>query len=494
MILYATDPLFAWARLEDHPQLATLKELLEILPDHDLLAALRRARGRGRDDYPIPLLWGVVLCTVALRHCSFESCLAELQRNPALCRLLGVKTVDDLPKPWSVSRFLDVLGEPAHYAEVRKVFDVLVRRLGVAIPDLGQDTAGDSAALSARPKKNAAAVAEEVAQGLPQPSGGRKEYKDDNGVVVEAFEWFGYKHHLLVDVKHEVPLAWHISDTKSGDNEGVAALVEQAKANLPAGRIKSLAYDKAADDEKVHELLHDEQIKPLIKTRQMWKDELERQIPSSGDRRYPLNVLHDEAGTVYCYDRVSDPPVRHKMAYMGYEKDREKLKYRCPARHEGWACPSDERCNEARAFGLIVRVDPTVDLRRFPPIPRATKQFEQKYKGRTAVERVNARTKVFWGVDDGNITGACRFHAYMGVVMVVCVGLATLLAKTPRREGSMGDTRLGPIALALQEALEQKASDGKADQGERLAASALTKGQADSVSGEAEGSAGCDSS
>jgi hypothetical protein len=29
--------------------------------------------------------------------------------------------------------------------------------------------------------------------------------------------------------------------------------------------------------------------------------------------------VDDEAGTVYCYDTVSEPPVRHRMAYLGYE-------------------------------------------------------------------------------------------------------------------------------------------------------------------------------
>ena len=299
-------------------------------------------------------------------------------------------------------------------------------------------------------------MAEEIRQGLPQPSGGRKEYKDDAGQVVKVVEWFGYKHHLLVDVKHEVPLAYRVTDTKAGDNELVEALVEQAKANLPAQRIETLAYDKAADDEKVHAYLHQQGIKPLIRNRALWQDEPERQLPGPPGR-YPLHVLHDEAGTVYCYDRVSDPPVRHAMAYVGYEKDRETLKYRCPARHEGWDCPSDERCNAGKAYGLIVRVDHTLDLRRFPPIPRATKEFERRYKGRTAVERVNARTKIFWGIDDGNVTGSRRFHAYVGVVMAVCVAFAVLLAKAPRREGRLGKTRLSPIALALQEAL---ASEG----------------------------------
>ena len=98
---------------------------------------------------------------------------------------------------------------------------------------------------------------------------------------------------------------------------------------------------------------------------------------------------------------------------------------------------------------MTVRVKREIDLRRFPPIPRATKTFEREYKGRTAVERVNARMKIFWGVDDGNVTGAERFHAHVGVVMLVHVGLATLLAACPRREGTLGQTRLSPNAEAL---------------------------------------------
>src|SRR3954454_7356608 len=216
MQLYTTDPLFAWARLEDHPPLATLRDLLAALPDADLLDGLRRGRGQGRDDYP-------------------------------------------------------------------------------------------------------------VEQGLPQPSGGNKGYTDGDGRVTKVVEWFGYKWHLLVDVKHEVPLAYHISDTKAGDNEVLPQLVEQAKANLAEGRMKTLAYDKAADDGKVYEYLHGEQIKPLIHNRELWQEEPERPLPGP-PARYPLHVLHDEAGTVYCYDRVSDPPVRHRMAYVGYEKGRETLK------------------------------------------------------------------------------------------------------------------------------------------------------------------------
>jgi hypothetical protein len=101
-----------------------------------------------------------------------------------------------------------------------------------------------------------------------------------------------------------------------------------------------------------------------------------------------------------------------------------------------------------------VRVRQEIDLRRFPPIPRATRQFERLYKGRTAVERVNARLKIFWGVDDGNVVGAARFHAHVGAVMVAHAGLATLLAMTPRKDGPLGQMRLSPFAKALRQKLQ----------------------------------------
>jgi hypothetical protein len=448
MRIHATDALFAWGALEDHPTLVTLRDFLDAVPDQELLSSLQAARGKGRNDYPLVRLWRVVLLTIALRHVSFNACLAELHRNPALCRLLGIAAEDEIPNGWNLSRFLDVLGQEPHLTALRQLFDTLARRLGAAVPDLGRHTAGDATALAGRAKTGPQAVRAEQAQGLPQPSGGKKEYTDDEGRVTKVYEWFGYKLHLLVDVHHEVALAYHVTDTKAGDNERVPALVEQATANLPGGRIETLAYDKAADDEQVHDCLHGYGIKPLIHNRALWKQEPERPLPGG---RYPLQLVHDEAGTVFCYDTVSDPPVKHKMAYVGYEEERGSVRYRCPARHEGWECPSEAPCNAGRDWGLTARIPCELDLRRFPPIPRATKTFERLYKGRTAVERVNARLKIFWGADDGNVRGSRRFHAFVGAVLVVHLVFATLLAQAPRWEGRLGQTRLGPIAEALRQ-------------------------------------------
>jgi hypothetical protein len=446
MIIHPAKPLFDWGSLEDSPSLQTIKDLLAALPDGKLLDSLRFARGKGRNDYPVHVLWGVVVLRVALRHVSTEAVLAELRRNEGLRRLIGIESESGVPKAWNISRFEDVLGQEPHRTLLKEVFNVLIRRLGIAVADLGKDTAGDATALSARRKKDELSR-EEIDEGLPQASGGRKEYKDDQGVVTKVIEWFGFKLHLLVDVKHEVVLSYEITDTKAGDGETLPSLLNQGKANLPAGRIKTLAYDKAADSDEVHKVLSGEGITPLIQMRSLWKTEPERMLPGHDGTS---NVVYTEDGTIYCYDKVSNPPVRHQMAYIGHEPERETLKYRCPAKHEGWECPMSATCNAGKSYGKTVRVPREVDLRRFPALPRATKKFERMYKGRTAVERINARLKLFWGIDDGNVTGSRRFVAQVGVVLAVHAVFATLLASAPRREGTLGKIGLSPIAAALK--------------------------------------------
>jgi len=446
MIIHAAKPLFAWDCLEDSPSLQTIKDLLAALPDAKLLDSLRTARGKGRDDYPAHVLWGVVVLRIVLRHITTEAVLAELRRNEGLRRLIGIESEAGVPKKWNLSRFEDVLGKEPHRTLLKEIFKVLIQRLGLAVADLGSNTAGDATALSARRKPEEAAKQESDA-GLPQASGGRKEYKDDAGKVTKVVEWFGFKLHLLVDVKHEVVLAYEITDTKAGDGETLPTVLEQAEANLPPDRIETLAYDKAADNDEVHKILSRKRIKPLIQMRSLWEIDPERMLPGHDGTS---NVVYTEDGSIYCYDKVSDPPVRHPMSYIGYEPERQTLKYRCPAKHEGWECPMSTICNAGKSYGKTVRVPTAVDPRRFPALPRATKKFERMYKGRTAVERVNARLKIFWGADDGNLVGARRFVAHVGVVLAVHAAFATLLAMAPRREGTLGKLKLGPIAEALR--------------------------------------------
>ncbi|GIW92840.1 MAG: hypothetical protein KatS3mg110_0881 [Pirellulaceae bacterium] len=440
-------PLFAWDTLEDSPTIRTLREFLTSIPDEEVSRISGEIPGQGAERLPGPCALGDV---------AFEDRLAASDRGvvpgrteaergaaeadwdriggPGPQRLEHV-AVHGAAGPGTVSQ--PPAGDVQHDGAA----------VGEVVPDLGENLAGDATGLKARRKEGEAAE-EEKAEGLPQPKGGRKEYTDKDGNVTRVVEWFGFKLHLAVDVKHEVVLGYKVTESTAGDAETLPAVLEQVKRNLPQGRIKSLAYDKAADTNPVHELLSREGIKAVIENRSLWKEETERMLPGHDGNS---NIVYDEAGTVYCYDRVSQPMVRYRMAYIGYEPSRETIKYRCPAKHEGWECPMSKICNAGKSYGKTVRVPREIDLRRFPAIPRATRKFERLYRGRTAVERVNARLKVFWGVDDGNIVGARRFTAEVGAVMVVHAAFATLLAMAPRREGTLGKMRLSPISKALRE-------------------------------------------
>jgi hypothetical protein len=442
-----------------NPTLHALRETLEAIPDHQLLHTLQKRRHNGCNTYPVRILWGVLLLAILLRHITVEACLEELRRNAPLRLLIGIESEDAVPHAWNMTRFLAVLGQPVHLKLMRECFDAMVQRLGIAVPDLGQHTAGDSTGLRGRLDPNEKNRQAEIDAGLPQASGGRKEYKDDDGKVTKVVEWFGYKLHLLVDAKHEVVLAFDITDTKAGDNERIEALVDQAERNLPADRLETLAYDKAADDIKVHEMLHERDIKPVIQIRNCWPKDGDREKVFGG--RIPLHVVHDEIGTVFCVDTTGDVPIQREMSYAGYEKERGRLKYRCPAMVGKFACGSESKCNGANSYGMTVRVPHEIDLRRFPAIPRATPQFERLYKGRTSVERVNDRMKVYWGLDDGNVVGSKRFCAHVSAVLIVHLACATVLAKAQRYEGTLGQMRLSPIAKKLAELTEKEASPSR---------------------------------
>jgi hypothetical protein len=353
-----------------------------------------------------------------------------------------------VPKKWNMSRFAETLGQAAVRPAAAAVFAAMIAKLAVVVPTLGVHTAGDATALRARRQRQKHAPAE-VSAAVPEPSGGRKEYVDENGQVVKVVEWFGYKLHLVVDTRHEVALAWHLTEASVDDGQTLATVLTQAQAAVGQDRIKTLAFDKAADHQDVHEKLRAARVRPVIQQRALWKSDPERPLPGfeSGAPR----VVYDEAGTVYCYDQVSQPPVRHPLAYIGHEPGRGTLKYRCPALHENWACPSCRQCNAGRVYGRTVRVKQELDLRRFPDLPRATKKFERLYNGRTAVERVNGRLKVFWGVDDGNIAGGQRMFAQVVAVMIVHAAFATVLAAAPRRRGTLGKLHLGPVQQALRQ-------------------------------------------
>ena len=79
------------------------------------------------------------------------------------------------------------------------------------------------------------------------------------------------------------------------------------------------------------------------------------------------------------------------------------------------------------------------------------------------MERVHARVKLSWGADDGHVIGARRFHARVGIVRLVHLGLGTTLARSERGTAkTLGGTRLNPIGRALDERSDRERSCAEA--------------------------------
>lgn len=69
-------------------------------------------------------------------------------------------------------------------------------------------------------------------------------------------------------------------------------------------RIRALAYDQAAGTQDAHEYRSEEHIRAVIQNRSLWTEDSERILPSHDGNS---NIVHDEAGTMYCYDREGQP-------------------------------------------------------------------------------------------------------------------------------------------------------------------------------------------
>ena len=78
-------------------------------------------------------------------------------------------------------------------------------------------------------------AAAEVNQGLPQASGGRKEYVDEKGNVTKVVAWFGFKLHLLAVGEHEVALADRITDNEGRRRRDLAGVAGRGRGESACG-------------------------------------------------------------------------------------------------------------------------------------------------------------------------------------------------------------------------------------------------------------------
>jgi hypothetical protein len=423
MSIIAQMNLFCWKEIKNFGDLDRLRLVIENAPDEELAIALEKQRGKGRNDYPVRAMLNSYYAKIVFGHESTASLIRELRRNPALAQLCGFNIFGGkLPAKSNYSRFLSNLRRNKRL--LTKVFCKLVELLSQELPDLGKELGVDSKAINSL-SRHANKNKQKDGRRDTTADYGVKKYKgiDKNGKEWEKQKsWYGYKVHILADVKYEIPVSFFVTKASESDMKNLLPLLKELSLNNPEvlSRGQTLVADRGYDsEENIMGLINEYEISPLIGIINRWRKSEDKEkllFPDKAD-----NITYDYNGNVYCYCPLTS--TKHKMAYAGYEKKRKSLKFRCPAMEYGFKCAGKEICcgkNKSR----IVRIPTKKDPRVFLPIARNSYKFKKLYSKRTAVERINSRLDVSFGFERHYIRGIEKMEINVSLAFITMLSMA----------------------------------------------------------------------
>ena len=415
MAIIPQKTLFVWEDdIEILGDLERLKLALETMPDEKLMELLESRRGRGRDDYPIRAMWNSIIAGIIFQHPTQKSLLRELGRNVQLRYVCGFGW-GKIPSSYNYTRFLKIL--LMHREEIENIFQSLVEELTLLLPDFGERLAIDSKSIPSFAKRSSKETKVDGRRDLDADLG-KKVYKgtrEDGSTWEKVVKCFGYKLHLVVDSKYELPVAYEVTKASSPDVKEGEKLFKKLVEDTPeiTSRCNYFSGDKGYDSTKFMELLYDNDIHPIIDTRSLWKDEKLRPVFEG-----QYDIYYNECGDVYCFEPESG--TRHLMCNNGYDKSRGSLRKACPAHKMGISCNSVGECK--RTGG--VRIPLETDKRVFTSIDRSSYKWEREYKKRTAVERVNSRLDVSLGFENHTIRGKPKMDLKCSLALIVMLAFA----------------------------------------------------------------------
>ena len=256
--------------------------------------------------------------------------------------------------------------------------------------------------------------------------------RDGHTAVFVSYNLEDAKEKILIarQVFDELPLAFSVDVASSSDMNNLLPLVENLKQQHPEIHQHAeecsadKGYDSAANNASLFDL-HD--IKPIIDTRKLWKDKTRETL---FPKRYDV-FTYDEQGRVYCTcpsDQRGKTETR-ELAFAGFEKARNTLKYRCPAAAYGLNCSGRKECESLAPggvgdFGRVVRVPLETNRRIFTPVARHTFKWKKSYKKRTAVERVNGQIDRVPKSEQHTIRGKQKMTMQKSLALIVLLAMA----------------------------------------------------------------------
>jgi len=463
--------LFSWDALEARSDLNRLTLVIDHLPDERLLQYLEVMRRNGRNDYPVQAMWNLLLAGIVFQHPSIESLLRELARNPSLLAACGfdplpiqrkpkaqvvtdpetglsriefsppAEPVRAVPSSWNVSRFLaNVIELEETLGMISELAVILREQLMAVLPDFGQHLGFDGtdiASHSTGQKHRASAQTSD-----PDADWGHHETQGVDASTGKAWKkikrWFGYGLHLIADTQYEIPVAFELTPASVSEQPTLRAMIRATFDETPAlaERCRDFSADRGLDSAETKALLWDDYaIRPLIDTRELWRDEKNdpdydpcKPITRALNPERADTIVHTEKGSVHCVCPVTGE--QRDLAFQGFEADRNALKYRCPAAAYGLECQGQAQCHQAGEvnpgpYGRVVRIKlEEQDRRIFVPTPHGSPSWQRGYHRRSALERINNRIDRHFGFELHVIRGIAKMTTRIGLAIAVMMAMA----------------------------------------------------------------------
>jgi IS5 family transposase len=334
------------------PRRPVAEQLSDILdsPEVSRLAdELQATRWTGRPGYPIRAMIGMALAKSLYAIPTWTRTVALVREHAALAAVIAPD--GNVPSQWACYRFTAKLREHADLLDgcIASVVAALKKRN----PLLGWDVAIDASDMPA------------YANGQRFVSKGGRERSDDEFSDPDA-SWghrsavstrkgggfYGYRLHMAVCSKTDLPLAWRVETAKANEGPTVAPLLD--RLHRLGINSETCAMDKGYDLGPVYDACAERNVSPVVPLR-------ETTAVKRGEHK-PPRCEHGE------------------WRFAGADRKRGATKWRCPT-------------GECKAASLWLKAD-----RLHPLIPRETLRSKGLYRRRASVERAFGRLKNEWSL------------------------------------------------------------------------------------------------
>ncbi|MFZ1155391.1 MAG: transposase [Solirubrobacteraceae bacterium] len=369
------------------PRRSVAENLSDILASPEvsrLVDELQATRWTGRPGYPLRAMIGMALAKSLYAIPTWTRTVSLVAEHAGLVGV--IEPAGDVPSVYACYRFTAKLREHAHLLDgcIARVIKELKRRN----PVLGWDVAIDASDMPA------------YANGQRFASKGGRERTDDEFSDPDA-SWghrsavstrkgggfYGYRLHMAVCSKTDLPLAWTVETAKTNETLTVAPLLD--KLHSLGINPETAALDKGYDNNRVYDACSQRNVLPVI----------------------PLRRTPDVVK-----GRDKPPCCEHgEWRFAGADRKRGACKWRCPT-------------GECKPASVWIKAD-----RLHPLIPRETLRWKGLYRRRASVERAFGRLKNEWALAPLRVRRIERvqLHADLTVFAQLSTALCRSLATLP---------------------------------------------------------------